>query len=491
MILIRRRPSFRRPSEKAPIPSAKAGLLICLGVFTAFLLASAPFGSAAPLFPRTGLLCVAHSPFLLIPWAFGWCGPLWGLGTTAWSIAWVGLIGLSVREVTLLWLPMEFLICGALVHQGIQCWLGGTREGSVRAERFSEQLNTLTEDLKRLQGLEATINQRLRRYQQLRQIANAFNLSLPLEDLMDCIVRASGELVRAADHVLLYLVEPGSLSLELKKVWRRSGSVTVKAKRGDAFDECVIRQGQPLLVEDAAHDFRFPEMTPEKIGRAVGSVLAVPLITEHRFLGVLRLESAFPHGLGSDDLRLIGILADLASLGLENSYLYSRMAELAVTDDLTRLAVRDYFDKKLQEEISRSVKVGSAVSILLIDIDRFKVYNDTFGHSAGDKLLRQIAGVLLQLRRPGDVAARFGGEEFVCLYPSVGRPEAIRRAEQIRLRVEATPIELRRAVTRITVSIGVATFPEDGTTAEAILERADRRLYQAKERGRNQVCHND
>ena len=364
-----------------------------------------------------------------------------------------------------------------------------SRESTLRVDRLSEGLNTLMEELKKLQETETATSQRLKRYQQLRQVANAFNLSLPLEELMDCIVRASGDLVQAADHVLLYLVDPGSLHLELKKVWHRGGTVTIKAKRGDAFDEWVLRQGQPLLVEETAHDFRFPEMTPERLGRSLGSILAVPLVTEHSLLGVLRLESGISSALGSDDLRLIRILGDLASLGIENSTLYSRMEELAVTDDLTGLALRNYFEQRLAEEISRSTKSGSTASILLIDIDRFKVYNDSFGHSAGDKLLRQIAGVLLQLRRPGDVAARFGGEEFVCIYPGLGKDEAVRRAEQVRLRVETTSIELRRAVTRITVSIGVATFPEDGTTVVALLAQADHRLYRAKDAGRNQVCH--
>ncbi len=332
------------------------------------------------------------------------------------------------------------------------------------------------------------MEERLRRYQQLRQIANAFNLNLTLEDLLDCIVPAAGDLVRGADHVLLYLAEPKSLHLELRKVWRRSGAETIKEKHGDPFDQWVMRQGQPLLVEEAGRDFRFPETTVRKAGRAFGALLAVPLITEHRFLGVLRLESAKAHGVGPDDLRLIRILGDLASLGVENSHLYTRMAQLAVTDDLTGLAVREHFRRKMSEELSRAAKAHIPLSVLLIDIDRFKVYNDSLGHSAGDKLLRQIGALLLQVRRPGDFAGRFGGEEFACLYPSTSKEEALRRAEQIRMRVEATPVELRREVARITVSIGVAGFPADASTVEQLLQAADRRLYHAKRSGRNQVC---
>ena len=481
MTLSRRRPSFRN------LATRRAGLWICLATLSVLLVLTAPFGSAPPLFPRIVLVSAGHLPFLLILIAFAWFGPVWGLGVSAWAVCLMGLIGLGSGDPTLLWLPAVLLAFAALSYRGLKQWEQTARIESVRVDRIEEQINTQSEEIHRLQDLESAIEQRLKRYQQLRQIANAFNLSLTLEDLLESIVRAAGDLVQGTDHVLLYLVEEGSLQLELKKVWRRSGSATIKEKRGDAFDQWVMRQGQPLLVEEAGRDFRFPERGAQKAGRTFGSLLAVPLITEHRFLGVLRLESAAAHGLSPNDLRLLRILGDLASLGIENSYLYTRMAQLAVTDDLTGLAVREHFQKKLSDELIRAGKAKAPLSILLIDIDRFKVYNDSLGHSAGDKLIREIGALLLQVHRPGDLAGRFGGEEFVCLYPSTLRQEAVRRAEQIRVRVEATPIELRREVTRITVSIGVASFPEDGLTAETLLQAADRRLYQAKAKGRNQV----
>ena len=479
--------SQRRPSFNSPLFSRTA-LWISLAGLTFLLVATAPFGSTAPLLPRMVLFWGGHLPFLLILIAFAWHGPVWGLGVTAWAVGLMGLIGLGSGEATLLWLPVLFLLFGALVYWGLGLWDQMLQGETVKTDRVEEQVNTGAEEIHRLEILETAMEQRLRRYQQLRQIANAFNLNLTLGDLLDCIVRAAGDLVVGADHVLLYLAEPKSLHLELRKVWRRAGSETIKEKHGDAFDQWVMRQGQPLLVEEAGRDFRFPETTVRKAGRAFGALLAVPLITEHRFLGVLRLESAAAHGVGPDDLRLVRILGDLASLGIENSHLYTRMAQLAVTDDLTGLAVREHFRRKMSDDLDRTAKAHIPLSVLLIDIDRFKVYNDTLGHSAGDKLLRQIGALLLQIRRPGDFAGRFGGEEFACFYPSTSREEAARRAEQIRLRVEATPVELRREVARITVSIGVASFPEDGRSVEQLLQAADRRLYQAKRNGRNQVC---
>ncbi len=356
----------------------------------------------------------------------------------------------------------------------------------VRGDRLREEVNTLEEELRRLKDLEAATEERLRRYQNLRRIANAFNLTLTPEDLLESVIQGTAELVSEVDLVLLYLVDPEALNLQLRKAWRRTGSAPVKTKHGDIFDQWVLRQGQPLLVEDVRRDFRFDQMALERPDHPMGALLAVPLLSKDRCLGILRLESERLSGLGADELRLVRIIADLASLGIENSRLYSRMAELAMTDDLTGLGVRRFFLQQMEQWIA-ACRTDTRGCVLLIDIDRFKDYNDQFGHSAGDKLLKQIGGILLSVRRPGEVAARLGGEEFACLLQGMGKAEAIRRAEEIRFRVETCPVELRRTTTRITVSIGLALFPDEGRTPEQLLQIADRRLYQAKAQGRNRV----
>lgn len=465
-----------------------AGWWFSLSVLTLLLVLLSPIFSLHGRFWSGLLLWAAHLPFVLILWSFGWHGPLWGLAALTWLCGVVGLVGLASRSGALLWLPVEFVVFGLLAHRGVENQQALLREAALDGERALEEIRTLEEELRRLGEMGAAAEERLKRYQKLRQVTNAFHISLSPEEVAECIVQVGGDLIRAADHVLLYSVEAEILELELKEVWRRSGSLTFREKRGDPFDHWVMRQAQPLLVEEVAHDFRFPQVSPEKLGRPLGAVLVVPLIAKNRALGVLRLESVVPRGLTADDLRLVAILGDLASLGLENSHLYSRMAQLAMTDDLTGLAMRGHFQKEFAQEILRVKEQKRCLSLLLIDIDHFKGYNDRFGHSAGDKLLRHIGRLLLEIHRPDDLVARLGGEEFVCLFPGVGLEEAARRGEEIRSRVEAAPVELRRAVTRTTVSVGIATYPADGTTTEALLATADRRMYQAKALGRNRVC---
>ena len=161
-------------------------------------------------------------------------------------------------------------------------------------------------------------------------------------------------------------------------------------------------------------------------------------------------------------------------------------------DALTDIPNRRAFDQRLRLEWGRAMRDKSRLSLLMIDADRFKVYNDTYGHPQGDILLQALAGVLVRsLKRPADFAARIGGEEFAVLLPATDLDGAVIIGEEIRATVEAARISghSRKAPTSITVSIGAASMlPEVGHPSEGLIERADRALYAAKDSGRNRVC---
>lgn len=475
MISTPRRRSFNR-----------VGYWFCLFFITLFLVLSSPLG----FFPKGSPQAAGFSAYLSFPFvlvSFGWLGPVWGLGAASWLALLTGLTGLTLRDLPLILFPFELSLFSFVAHRGLKRWQMVLQENRLRVFRASEEINTREEKIHRGREILRAGAEKLKQYQGLRGLVNRLNLNLPLEDLTTTLVASVGEQIPSAERVLFYLVSSGGLHLELKKVWRRSGSEPIRAKTGDAYDQWVMRQGQPLLVETIGHDFRFSELSPALDGRTLGSLLVVPLKSEHRFLGVLRVEAVRPKELRSDDLRLLGIVGDLASLAVEKSFLYGRTAELANTDDLTGLAVKSFFLNRLEQEVHQAAQTDGMFSVLLVDIDHFKGYNDTFGHSAGDKLLRQTGSLLNHWMRPGDLAARFGGEEFVCLIGG-GSETGITRAQEIRARIEATPVELRRAMARATVSVGVAFYPADGREASLLLRTADRRLYQAKESGRNRVC---
>ncbi|MCK6529454.1 diguanylate cyclase [Myxococcota bacterium] len=168
----------------------------------------------------------------------------------------------------------------------------------------------------------------------------------------------------------------------------------------------------------------------------------------------------------------------------------SRLHKLAVTDGLTGLYNHRYFQEKWREEVRRARRYGEPLSLLMIDVDQFKNYNDTVGHPQGDVLLRDLASLLEQSVREVDVVARYGGEEFAIVLPKTPGPAARSLGERIRRSVEESEFPRREVQPggRVTVSVGMACYPEDGETAEEILERADSAAYRAKRAGRNRVA---
>lgn len=166
-----------------------------------------------------------------------------------------------------------------------------------------------------------------------------------------------------------------------------------------------------------------------------------------------------------------------------------RLRQLAITDGLTALFNHRYFKEHLEQELYRASRHHSEVSLIMIDIDYFKRYNDTFGHPAGDVLLRAVARILKENIRKIDIAARYGGEEFALVLGETNKTAASMVAEKMRRMVETSPFEGLPAHNNghITISLGIATFPLDATNPNDLIAMADQRLYQAKQRGRNQV----
>jgi diguanylate cyclase (GGDEF)-like protein len=160
---------------------------------------------------------------------------------------------------------------------------------------------------------------------------------------------------------------------------------------------------------------------------------------------------------------------------------------LAITDGLTGLYNHRHFQDTIEKEIRRCEREGRALGLLLIDIDHFKQYNDRFGHTEGDAALRRVAGQIMKTIRSTDLAFRYGGEEMAVLLPSCGKEQATEVAEKIRLAIAAASARTGRFGAKNTVSVGVATFPEDGRVSRALVDTADAALYEAKRTGRDRV----
>ncbi len=193
------------------------------------------------------------------------------------------------------------------------------------------------------------------------------------------------------------------------------------------------------------------------------------------------------------DLALLRMLAMQANILLNNAALFEEVQKLSITDGLTGLYNRRYFKRGIENEVNRAVRYSSTVCLLMIDIDHFKNYNDTNGHPAGDGVLQVIAEIMEKMVRETDIVARYGGEEFSIILPETDKDGAAKLAERLRKRVEDEPfsMEERQPGGKVTISVGVAAVPDDADNAKDLIDRADEKLYEAKESGRNKVCVTD
>jgi diguanylate cyclase (GGDEF)-like protein len=224
--------------------------------------------------------------------------------------------------------------------------------------------------------------------------------------------------------------------------------------------------------------------------------MCVPMMAHGETLGMLYFDSGerpvqneLSQTQPSDsEQRLAKTLAEHAALALANLNLRETLRIQSVRDPLTGLYNRRYMEESLERELRRSMRKKSPLGVVMLDVDHFKRFNDTFGHEAGDSVLQAVAKLFRSQLRGEDVVCRFGGEEFTVILPEAS-PEATRqRAEQLREAVKQMVPNFRdQSLEAITLSIGVASFPENGNTGEALLRKADSALYQAKQQGRDRV----
>jgi diguanylate cyclase (GGDEF)-like protein len=247
----------------------------------------------------------------------------------------------------------------------------------------------------------------------------------------------------------------------------------------------VTRLARPLLVQFG----RNPQADAflERIN--FRSALVVPLLVSNRVRGALHLYSRDAAAFSQHDAQLLWILALVAENLLTREYANEGLIRFAFTDYLTGLKTRGYFEQQLELEIKRSERRNDHFALLMVDIDHFKQLNDRYGHHVGDQVLRDVAALLMKDMREVDTVARYGGEEFVLILPETGIAGALQVANRLRQAVEQSKFFAGspRDVERLTISIGIAIFSDDGKLNRELIEAADSALYAAKSAGRNQV----
>lgn len=249
----------------------------------------------------------------------------------------------------------------------------------------------------------------------------------------------------------------------------------------------ILADGEILVLQDCVGS---PLCTnPLLLQEGVRSLVAVPLKVQDKIVGILYLDDFAPRSFAAEQLHLLSVLGSFASMSIDNARLHREMCQLASTDGLTGLYNHRIFSQMLKEELSRAIRYSLPLSLVIFDVDDFKRFNDTYGHPDGDKVLVAVAEILRETLRKCDIPFRYGGEEFIAILPETTEQPAVLVAERIRQAVEShSRRHLPENITQgVTVSVGVASFPRDGDTAETLLKMADEIMYRAKKEGKNKV----
>lgn len=272
----------------------------------------------------------------------------------------------------------------------------------------------------------------------------------------------------------MVLVASKGFSAEFKKVekWEiRSGGLT----------SLILNQKSPLVISDIRNCLN-PNLLLVREG--VVSLMATPLTMEGRLVGILYVNDFKKREFRADDISLFSLLKVYAALTIDRVRSIEEMRQLSISDGLTGLYNHRYLTEQMKKEIQRAARHNHSLSVVMLDIDHFKDYNDRFGHLEGNKVLKDISRLLLKNARATDIVGRFGGEEFCIVVPEIQKNKAAAFVKRLLSEVANHSFPNRR----ITLSAGVAAFPKDGKTHLELIKRADTFLYKAKRQGRNRVC---
>lgn len=305
------------------------------------------------------------------------------------------------------------------------------------------------------------------------------------------IVADFAKLIFPSDCGALYVLNASRKLVEAFAYWGES----LASEHAFSPEDCwALRMGKEHCSETARHSRVCKHVTPPI---PAGS-LCLPVTAQGEIFALLHLQSseagqfreydASPEGLGTKQ-RLAATFGERIGVSLANLRLREQLRQQSIRDPLTGLFNRSYLEETLEREVSRAVRKQSSIGIIMLDIDKFKDFNDAFGHDAGDVLLREVGYFLKNHIRKQDIACRYGGEEFTLILPDASLEDTVRKAEDLRLHAREVHVKHEgQLLGPITFSFGIATLPQHGATPAAILKQADKAMYRAKAEGRDRVA---
>jgi diguanylate cyclase (GGDEF)-like protein len=357
--------------------------------------------------------------------------------------------------------------------------LANERKIQENLQKTNEQLSAWVDELKQSSHEIALLN----------QMGDLLQACQTIEETYKVIGKLARDLF-PDDAGSLYRFQEEQKMLEMVASWGAEPAAAMATEF--ALEECWgLRRGKAYVVEDTQTELICQHLT---VPPPPHGYICMPMMAQGELLGMFHLKLGQPHPGVPEDARssrieakkrLATTVTEQFGLALANLKLRELLRTQSIRDQLTGLFNRRYMEESLVRELHRAQRQGSSLGIVMADLDHFKRINDTYGHDDGDVILRNVGALFQKSIRQDDIACRYGGEEFIIIMPNASRAIVLQRAEQIRERVKRHVSVKQEPVT---ISLGVALFPDDGQSSETLLNAADTALYNAKNRGRDQVA---
>ncbi|MDO8462646.1 MAG: diguanylate cyclase [Deltaproteobacteria bacterium] len=349
------------------------------------------------------------------------------------------------------------------------------------------KLIQVQEELKYQQVLE----ERNKRLVLLYEIAKAISATLEFDELIHVLTEVISKRLGFKEFAIL-LWNPQKEALMVRTTYGFKEEVNVQDmtfKKGEGVSGMVAASKEIIYIRDTRKDPRYLHYKGQK--KEEGSFASFPLLFKDTLVGVMNFSRPGFDQFSDEEREMLQAVASQIAVALTNVDLYDKTKNLAIKDELTDLYNRRYLQQILPMEVKRAKRFARPVSVLMIDIDSFKRYNDAHGHLEGDKILKEFSKLLKSNLREVDVIVRFGGEEFLIVLPNANRQQATGVSEKLLDLIRNHPFLHRedQPMGRFTASAGVSCYPEDAQSVEELLDHADMALYQAKGQGRNRVVY--
>lgn len=349
-------------------------------------------------------------------------------------------------------------------------------------DEIGDLTSTFDEMRINLRETRADLDYRIMQLSTLYEVGKAISSVLDFRKLQNMILEIVVKVIKAEKGSLM-LLDDSEKILTIGVAIGLSDEIArdTRLEIGESVAGWVVKTCQPLFVRNTQADKDFHAI--KKTHVRAGTLMCVPLMAKDKLLGTLNVSRSEPESFSDKDFELFVNLANQAAIAIDNARLY----RYAVTDEMTRLYNHRYFQQRLDEELQRADRYENFVSLIILDVDHFKNFNDTYGHPEGDRVLKTVARLIEKSVREVDIPARYGGEEFVVICPEKNGEGSLIPAERIRSAIENYDFRIDGRKVPITVSLGVACYPDQAHSKAEVIQKADFALYYSKHHGRNQA----